>query len=290
LLAVYQEVDRALARILADAGDATVVVFSNQGMGANYSGNHLLPAVLSRLGMAGSSGGRSGPVGPKAIRALLKRIPGTWVERLKSFVPTSLWDTWTRRVIFLGSGWKHTRAFVLPSDYSGGIRINLAGREPNGRVAPGEAYEALCRELIRELGSLENPATGKCAVREVFRVRDRYQGDHLDDLADLMVVWEDEHPIRALYSAAIGTVEGSPSDEMAMTAVRSGGHRDEAFLLAAGEPIRKGALVGQGSVMDIAPTILHLLGQPIPSYMDGRVLTEIVDSAFLDRNPPRIAS
>jgi len=276
LLAVYREVDRALARLLDGRDDATVLVFSNQGMGANYSGNHLLPAILARLGMSGGRG-RAAPVGPRAIRALLQRVPTTWVEALKELVPTGLWDTWTRRALFFGNGWKDSRAFFLPSDYSGGIRVNLKGREPHGTVAPGEEYEALCRELMRELASLENPETGKSAVREIFLVRDRYRGDHLDGLADLMVVWEEDAPIRALASPTIGTVAGSPSDEMAMTAVRSGGHRDEAFLAAAGPQIRTDAFRGAGSVMDIAPTVLRLLGQPVPDYMDGRVLTEIFD-------------
>ena len=30
--------------------------------------------------------------------------------------------------------------------------------------------------------------------------------------------------------------------------------------------------------MDLAPTILHLLGQPVRSEMDGRVLTEILET------------
>jgi hypothetical protein len=33
-------------------------------------------------------------------------------------------------------------------------------------------------------------------------------------------------------------------------------------------------------LLDIAPTILHLLGVPIPDDMDGRVLSEILDPAF----------
>jgi hypothetical protein len=33
------------------------------------------------------------------------------------------------------------------------------------------------------------------------------------------------------------------------------------------------------NLMDLAPTILHLLGLPVQSEMDGRVLTEIMESA-----------
>jgi arylsulfatase A-like enzyme len=33
-------------------------------------------------------------------------------------------------------------------------------------------------------------------------------------------------------------------------------------------------------LLDIAPTILHLLGVPVPDDLDGRILTEILDPAF----------
>jgi len=31
----------------------------------------------------------------------------------------------------------------------------------------------------------------------------------------------------------------------------------------------------EASILDLAPTILHLLGEPVPRIMDGRVLSEI---------------
>ncbi len=30
-------------------------------------------------------------------------------------------------------------------------------------------------------------------------------------------------------------------------------------------------------MLDIAPTVLHLLGVPVPADMDGRILTELLD-------------
>jgi len=37
--------------------------------------------------------------------------------------------------------------------------------------------------------------------------------------------------------------------------------------------------------MDIAPTILYLMGQPIPQDMDGKVLLDIIDDDFKANNP-----
>ena len=38
-------------------------------------------------------------------------------------------------------------------------------------------------------------------------------------------------------------------------------------------------------VLDIAPTVLHLLGESVPETMEGRVLEDLLDSAFLESHP-----
>ena len=56
ILSVYREVDAALGELTRAREDLAVLVFSNTGMGANYSGMHLVPQVLQRLGMSGNDG------------------------------------------------------------------------------------------------------------------------------------------------------------------------------------------------------------------------------------------
>ena len=48
---------------------------------------------------------------------------------------------------------------------------------------------------------------------------------------------------------------------------------------SAGPAIRPGAVPRHAELLDIAPTVLHLLGIPVPGDMDGRVLTEILEPA-----------
>jgi hypothetical protein len=38
-------------------------------------------------------------------------------------------------------------------------------------------------------------------------------------------------------------------------------------------------------LLDLAPTILHYMGLPVPSYMDGQVLTEAFTDSFNEANP-----
>jgi arylsulfatase A-like enzyme len=59
----------------------------------------------------------------------------------------------------------------------------------------------------------------------------------------------------------------------------SSSHRMNGILIAAGPAIQRGAQIQGASLTDLAPTILYLLGLPIPPDLDGRVLTEVlVDS------------
>ena len=52
----------------------------------------------------------------------------------------------------------------------------------------------------------------------------------------------------------------------------------EGILIAAGAAFRQGASPCQADLLDIAPTVLHLLGVPVPADMDGHILTELLDS------------
>jgi hypothetical protein len=60
---------------------------------------------------------------------------------------------------------------------------------------------------------------------------------------------------------------------------KEGYHDRVGMAIFRGPGIRKGARIGECSNLDLAPTILHLLGLPIPSYMKGRVLEEIFDGS-----------
>jgi predicted AlkP superfamily phosphohydrolase/phosphomutase len=73
----------------------------------------------------------------------------------------------------------------------------------------------------------------------------------------------------------------------------SGTHKTEAAMdgifAAAGGPLRRGVRLESASILDLAPTVLHLLGLPVPDDMEGRVLTEALDPAWAAVNPVRSA-
>jgi arylsulfatase A-like enzyme len=52
----------------------------------------------------------------------------------------------------------------------------------------------------------------------------------------------------------------------------TGCHRSNGIFIAWGPDIRPGGQVQGAALIDVAPTVLHLLGQPVPVEMDGHVL------------------
>jgi len=279
ILDIYREIDTAIGELTRSRPDSTVLVFSNTGMGMNYSGQHLVPEILQRLGMAGSRRNRgaiSNPApnkrwGAYAIKTVESLVSATNIERVRRLVPVKLWDKYTRILLNLGNDWRNSKAFALPSDFTGAIRINLKGREPNGIVESGEEYDRLCAELTREFLLLVNPATGRPAVTEVIKLRELDRGPCIDELPDLIVQWEGTQPIDSLSSTRIGTVTGVLPDK------RSGAHKTYGFLIACGGHIRKTGELVAADIVDIAPTVLYLQGLAVPEHMDGRVLEDMIE-------------
>jgi hypothetical protein len=65
----------------------------------------------------------------------------------------------------------------------------------------------------------------------------------------------------------------------------TGCHRMEGVLMASGVPIQRGASIRNAQIADMAPTILYLLGCPVPSDFDGHVLTEGLDPGYVADHP-----
>ena len=264
---VYEAVDAGIEHVMEAAPDADVLIFSPHGMGPNYGGSHLLPAVLEKLDMAGDKRevtARRGRLSPDSFPLLARRLA-------RRLVPEPLWAELTCRLMSRSNRWHLSRAFCIPGDFAGAIRINRIGREPRGQVAAGAEFDALCAELIRELSRLENADTGRPAVREVLRIDSLYRGPHQDDLPDLAVLWTGDAPVRGLRSPRIGCVRGDDPDR------RSGEDREEGFLLAVGPSLARGHALddGKATTLDVAPTALRLAGFPVPTSMEGRVLQEL---------------
>jgi hypothetical protein len=81
-----------------------------------------------------------------------------------------------------------------------------------------------------------------------------------------------------------GTTTLSGLEVIEKLPLTKGTHSIDGVFLAKGPYTRKGAKVSQISLQDLGPTLLHLIGLPIPEDVDGRVKKEI----FISKSPPHM--
>lgn len=175
--------------------------------------------------------------------------------------------------------WSTTK--VYSKGNYGQLFVNLKGREPGGTVSPGAEYEAVRDDLIRRLRAITDPATGKPLIGEVFKREELFHGRHVESAPDVCFLPADMRYI------SIGDMDFTSNRFIVDAFGISGGHRMHGIFAAHGPSIRRGKALGAAHITDLTPTMLHLLGQPIVDDMDGRVLEDILDPAFVQANPIR---
>lgn len=284
--------DRFVGRLVEAAGDDTfVLAFSPGGMGANTADVPtmvLLPELLHRwsggsprlhvpsawsthpdrvpvidpgdtwesavLGLLGASG-------PRRLHHLARRLPGPVREQLRRArrrLPRSRAGSRAGSMAWMPSAryadrWPLMDAFALPSFYQGRIRVNLEGRERDGRVSPARLDDVL-DEIEGLLDACRDPRSGRPLVARADRPGVADPLDVAPDHADLVVYWEGsavglEHPDHGL----VGPVPYR----------RTGGHTGPfGFCFLAGP----GITPGEGErrpASDVIPTVMTLAGGPV---------------------------
>ena len=161
------------------------------------------------------------------------------------------------------------------------LYFNVEGREPGG-VVPQDSLAAAKAEVIRRLREARDPESGVLPMRAVYTREEAYTGRYSEKGPDVVMT-----PSPEVYiSNDKGHREpwGTPSYSF------SAHHEMEGIFVAVGGPFRKGSLDTLPSLLDVTPTLLYLLGQPVPDYVDGRVITAIFTPQFIQKNPlPAVA-
>ncbi len=283
---LYQEMDGFVGEIL-DAmgpGDALLIV-SDHGAGglkkAVSINQWLLQEGYLSLRQDTSSrrwtrrllqGGGTWLAGhlPRWAKTIVKERFATVRDGVESYVLSSRID------------WARTRAFSV-GEY-GGIFLNLQGRESQGVVAPSD-YEGLRGEIAARLLALRDPTDGDIVIERVHRREEVYHGPWLDQAPDLVLRWNFQYDCRERVGAEQqGVFEDSMSYRSFRRHRKTGVHRLYGVFLASGPQMAAGPVLGAG-LADVAPTLLHILGVPVPVDMDGRVLEEALQPAWRTAHP-----
>jgi len=164
--------------------------------------------------------------------------------------------------------WSRTLAYAA-SMTAEAVYLNVRGRDPDGIVEPGVEYEKVRQEIIEALKGARDPDTGQPVFRAVHRREDLYHGPYIGRAPDILLEVGDNPYVMAERLSSPRIFERIPRQ------AARGRHRSHGVLAAYGGPVRKGVRIADARLLDLAPTILALLGLPVPSEMDGRVLTEL---------------
>jgi predicted AlkP superfamily phosphohydrolase/phosphomutase len=296
ILQVYQRLDGVLGQFLSQLPeDANVFVVSDHGGGPIPDKLVYVNRYLAQLGLLKYKTDKK-----SALRATWQKM-ARWLHRtiracLSSKQKKLLADMFPKlRQNFDGAytsfdsiDWSGTKAYcseVLSTPPS--IWINLRGVKPNGIVDQSE-YESLVNFIIEKLRELKDPRTGEPAIPNIYRRDEVFQGPFAHEAADIILDWWSHNAFSSSFSypelthePPVYVRERGPMKEPEWAAT----HRLDGILLAKGPAIRSGARVDGARLMDMAPTLLYLAGQRIPTDMDGKVLFDLFTPEFVAQHP-----
>ncbi|WP_247728450.1 alkaline phosphatase family protein [Halovivax limisalsi] len=271
LLDHYRRLDEVVGEAMdrAAAANATLYVVSDHGFGPIHTlvyVNHLLEreGLLTRRDDEGTRGVLSTlGITRDSVTSVLETL-GISEERLATALPRDLVDSVAEQLpgdhALYDVDYERTKAFV---HNAGTVYINDVERFESGIVEPRDV-PAVKESVRRTFEAVTDPETDERVLR-VFDGDDLFPTD--DASPDLVVNGRDGYESRP-------TITDEPFGEPGDTAAS---HRSTGIMLCSGPGIEAGATLRGARVVDVAPTLLHGLGEPVPDNVDGRVLFDAFD-------------
>jgi predicted AlkP superfamily phosphohydrolase/phosphomutase len=224
----YRGVDEKLGRLLQHAGEETAVLVVSDHGAKRIDGGICVNEWLRQEGYLAL---REEPSKPSRL--------------------TPAMIDWERTTAW-GEGGYYCRLF-----------LNVAGREPQGTVAP-EDYERVRSELKEKLEALGDEQ-GRPIGTVAHRPEELY-AERKGVVPDLMVYFGDLY-WRSVGQVGNGTVHVFEND----TGPDAANHAHEGLYVLVGEGVEPGR-GEERSILDVAPTLLTLLGERVPPEMEGASL------------------
>ncbi|HZD10849.1 MAG TPA: alkaline phosphatase family protein, partial [Candidatus Binatia bacterium] len=268
----YRLVDEYVGRLLQRVPpDTTVIVMSDHGFGPLHKivnlNVYLMQKgflklkrdVVNRLKAAAFHLGLT----PAGVYHMIETIG---LQNLATRVSKETRNQVVGRFLsFNNVDWSRTVAYSM--GHVGQVYLNVAGREPHGIVTP-ENYERTRREVIDALEELRGE-NGRPLVSKLILREETYHGQYAKYGPDIHLVLDEYNMIAFPLFAT--------QNDIIADQIRgdSGCHRREGVFIARGPGVMAGGQLEEISILDLAPTIMAVLGQPVPEVMDGRVLHQI---------------
>ena len=282
----YRAVDDIVGELIAVLPPETlIVVMSDHGFGPFHKFFH----INNWLVQQGYLKFKRTPLG--LLKRLAFRLGATpinalkWVTRLRlsqmrKNVKRGRGRTMLKRLFlsFDDVDWSRTKAFSVGN--FGQVYLNVKGQRPQGVIDPQEV-ETVRQQLIDAALALRDPVDGNQVVQQVYRREDVFHGISSDRMPDLVF-----HTDRARY-VSFGHADFGSNRVLEPSTGQTGHHHMVGVLGLKGPGVQGHSTIENASILDVAPTILHYMGLPVPRYMDGQVLTAALTPEFNQNNPIR---
>ena len=270
---VYAAIDREIGLIVSSGPTPNVVMLSFFGMRDEYPSEGLMESFCRVLGYQASPrasteqrrsfGDIARGLVPQSLRAAISRR-----------LPTHLQEELLASAFRASTDWSRTLAFNIPALYTGHIRVNVRGREPQGIVESGREYHDVLERVEADLRELEDPLTGESVVRAIHRTEQLFGGSLPSQLPDLFVEWEPTPMFRSQVVHPRGTLRQDPPAYF-----RDSYHSLDGVAIFSGPGIRASREPVALDLLDLAPTLLTLLDAPVPRDMVGAPSHTLIDAS-----------
>ncbi len=258
----YAALDEALARLLdrIDLAVTDVLVISDHGF-RRFMKTFDVNQFFVEAGMMRWE--QTSPLAAKALR-LTKRV----------FKPLSgPVDVVLKKPSFAASR-QLLRDSLVYSDISEGVNVNLAGRESTGRV-PEAKFDEVRDMVAAKLVEFRDPDTDEPVIKRIIKREDYFHGKYASEAPDMMLECHEGYA----HNNALGKV-------MFRWTYCQGVHSLNGIIAGLGPHFRRSTEASTVSIMDVAPTVLSLLGVASPEGTDGRVAEELLAGPTLPPSGP----
>lgn len=284
MLQIYRQMDDMLARLLDAAGAEITAIVSDHGAGRHQRGSFFLMDWLVQnqyLVFKDSVAARKSWT-ERSIAYARRHIPAGLKRMLGKRIRAQLRHVRQRaefQAQFSAVDWARTRAFAQYKWHN--VWINLRGREKHGVVEPGADYDRLCARLKQDLLAWTDPETGQPVVDQVWHRDELYHGPYAERAPDFQILWKDD----LVFSGYTGHADVVRRSVTEVEEFWTGDHRMDGVCILYGRNVAEGARLQDASIYDVVPTILYLMDEPLPCYLDGRVLSEAIDPLLWKAHP-----
>ncbi|MFC1985407.1 alkaline phosphatase family protein [Chloroflexota bacterium] len=262
--------DDVVGRFMALAKhDTHIIVVSDHGHGTRPTKTLNINEILRRGGFLTPKSQKMSNINPlyrtgwikKSIPKLINQF-GMGYHLTRLLHRFTIWKKIFASPSFID--WKRTLAYVTDlsaiKSYSyGGVRVNS---ENLGRIE----YEEMRSLVIKALSQIKEPDTGENLVQWVCTREEVYSGKYIEKYPDILFLLKDEYG--AGWEIGKGLVSPSPIHD-----IQPGSHKGDTPVLLISNCDRECAKRG-ATLMDIAPTLLHLMEIDGDFGFDGESILE----------------